>query len=221
MKLSPETVEILKNFSTINPSIMLRKGDVIRTITAKKNVLALAKVKDSFPQDFGIYDITHFLNVISCVDSNASNVAVEFDGDIVHFRSGKTRNHFRAAAASTIAQPPAKDIEIPSPDAVVTLPSDVVTQIMRAASILPSPNVVLWGKDGTSYFSAYNVIDESSLRQDTEIGTCEKDFIAVFDTQLFKILPRDYTVKVTSGVSHFVSTAGDVEYWIACSVPKK
>jgi len=221
MKLSNETVEILKNFSAINPSVMIRKGDTIRTITAKKNVLACAKVKETFPQDFGIYDITHFLNVISCADSNIGNVTLDFDGDLVHFRSGKTKNYYRAAAPAGITQPPAKDIDISSPDATLTLPSTVMVQIMRAAGILPAPNVVLWGKDGVSYFSAYNVLDETSLRQDTEIGTCDKDFIAVFDTDNFKMLPRDYNVKVTSGVAYFESTTGDVQYWIACSTPKK
>ena len=55
MKLSKHTLNMLKNFSDINMSIEIKKGNVLRTVSVQKNILAQAELEDEFPQDFAIY----------------------------------------------------------------------------------------------------------------------------------------------------------------------
>ena len=62
MKLSDSTLSVLKNFSTINQSILFKQGKRLRTISVMKNILAEVTVEEEFPKDFGIYDLNQFLN---------------------------------------------------------------------------------------------------------------------------------------------------------------
>ena len=65
MKLSKETIEVLKNFSGINQSIVVKEGNKLKTVNSLKNILAHATVEEDFPKEFAIYDLTRFLGLIS------------------------------------------------------------------------------------------------------------------------------------------------------------
>jgi len=65
MKLSPETVSLLKNYSSINPSVLFKPGQVISTISPQRSVFAKAAVKEEFPRQFGIAELNKFLGVLS------------------------------------------------------------------------------------------------------------------------------------------------------------
>ena len=65
MKLSESTLSLLKNFSTINQSILFKQGTKLRTISVMKNILAEATITEEIPKDFGIYDLNQFLNGLS------------------------------------------------------------------------------------------------------------------------------------------------------------
>ena len=65
MKLSIDTLSVLKNFASINQGIMFKKGKTLRTVSPQKNVMAEATVSDEFPTDFGVYDLNNFLSVLS------------------------------------------------------------------------------------------------------------------------------------------------------------
>ena len=62
MKLSENTLAILKNFSGINNSILVKSGNKLRTISVAKNILAEAEIIEEFPKNFAIYDLSKFLN---------------------------------------------------------------------------------------------------------------------------------------------------------------
>ena len=64
MKLSENTITILKNFSGINQSILVKKGNKLRTISIAKNILSEAEISENFPRDFAIYDLNQFLNCL-------------------------------------------------------------------------------------------------------------------------------------------------------------
>jgi hypothetical protein len=80
---------------------------------------------------------------------------------------------------------------------------------------------VLYGRDGKSFFAGTDVLQDICDDTEYEVGISDSDYKAVFELENMKMLPRDYTVQVTSGMAHFKSTTDDVEYWIACSTPKK
>ena len=68
MKISNDTRNILKNFSTINSGIRVKTGNKVETISNMKNILAVATVDESFPQDFSIYNLPEFLGATSLLD---------------------------------------------------------------------------------------------------------------------------------------------------------
>ena len=79
MKLSEQTVSILKNFSTINQNLVIKEGSEISTMSAMKNIVSKAKVEETFPVEFAIYDLNEFLSAMSLF----TNPDLDFDENFV------------------------------------------------------------------------------------------------------------------------------------------
>ena len=79
MKLSSETISVLKNFATINQNLIIKSGSELSTMSAMNNILGKAKVKENFPQEFAIYDLNEFLAAISLFN----NPELDFKKDFV------------------------------------------------------------------------------------------------------------------------------------------
>ena len=65
MKLSEHTVDVLKNFATINQNLVIKEGSTLTTMSAMKNIVAKAEVEESFDKEVAIYDLNEFLASIS------------------------------------------------------------------------------------------------------------------------------------------------------------
>ena len=113
MKLSDKTISVLKNFSSINQSILFKEGNKLRTISVMKNILAEATVSEDFSRDFGIYDLNQFLNGLSLHQDPELDFAQ--DGYVV-IREGRSRSKYFFADPNVIVTPPEKDITLPSED---------------------------------------------------------------------------------------------------------
>ena len=217
MKLSPETIEILKNFAAINPSLLIKPGNVLKTVHSKKTILASAKLKESFPSEAPINDLTRLLMVISAY----SSPSLDFSEKHLVVSDGPSSTKLLHGGIATVTHPPAKDIVLPNVEATFTIANAALQNVMRLSSALALPNILLFGRDGKSYLSGTNVLEDISDNTEYHVGDADRDYKAVFYIENMKLLPRDYTVKVTSGMAYFESKAGDVEYWVACSNPKK
>ena len=91
MKLSDRTINLLKNFASINQSILFKQGNQLRTISVMKNILAEANVDEDFPQDFGVYDLSQFLNSLGLFQEPELN----FTGQsFVNIKEGKQRSKY-------------------------------------------------------------------------------------------------------------------------------
>ena len=118
MKLSEKTLNILKNFSSINQSILVKQGNQLRTISVAKNILAEAEIKEDFPRDFAIYDLNQFLNGLSL----HQDPEMDFSPDsYVNIREGKRRVKYFYADPNVIISPPEKAIQLPSQDVCLSL----------------------------------------------------------------------------------------------------
>ena len=107
MKLSETTVNLLKNFSSINQSILFKEGSKLRSISVMKNILVEANVSEDFPKDFGIYDLNQFLNGLSLHQS----ADLDFSNDqYVVIKEGKMRSKYFFADPTVIVAPPEKEI---------------------------------------------------------------------------------------------------------------
>jgi gp45 sliding clamp, C terminal len=216
MKLSENTLDILKNFASLNQGIVIRPGNVLRTVSENKTVLAEATVEESFPNEFGIYDLHKLLSVVS---SNKSSPDISFEKEYLSFTSvGKIR--IRYSDISHILAPSLKkSIELPSVDVSLDFTSEIQNWIFSTASILKAPNIVVKcdGKGEDINILAMDVkgeiVDDASVKVN---GKSDNAFQAVFKVENLKILPGAYKVEISSsGVGKFTNESKNVTYWIA------
>lgn len=214
MKISNETLNILKNFSTINSSIFVRKGNILSTISANKTVLAKAKISEDFPQEFAIYDLNNFLTLTSL---DKDDTELDFDQHHVLIKSlgGRSKIYYRFTDKSMIVIPPEKDINFGSPDYTLTIAIDDLDWIKKIVSLLDSPNVAIEGKEGNLSIVAFDIKNDAANINSLTIGNTDKEFRAVFKAENLKLIPDSYTVEISSkGIAHFVNESDILQYWI-------
>jgi hypothetical protein len=213
MKLSNETLTVLKNFANINPGIEFKTGKKLTTISATKTVLAKAGIKDEFPQDFCIYDLNQFLSVQSLYKDGE----IDFDNEHVIFKVGRKKLNYRKTAKSMIVTPPDKDLNLPSVDVSFTLKEEELASVLKTASILQSPNIAITSDGAKIYITTCDAKDNSAHTDSTEIDDGNgKKFKALFLTENFKMIAGTYEVQISAkGLSYFRNTKEDMQYWIA------
>lgn len=213
MKLSDNTVAILKNYSTINSGIVVKPGNTLRTISANKAILAEAEVEETFPHEFGIYDLNKSLALLSM---NKGGNEVEILQDFLVFKSlGTIRQRF--TATNLILSPPNRNITVPAYEVSFELSADTLNWIFNVASILKCPNVVFTNDDGKIAVTAMDVkgeiVDDAKVVLDAETD-CK--FQATLKIENLKIINDSYKVDISSaGVCKFYNEAKKLTYWVA------
>jgi len=212
MKISSETLSVLKNFSQINPSVLFRPGQMIRTISPQKTVMAAAVVPETFEQQAGVYDLSRFLSTLSLFDEPEVN----FLKDRFDIRGKKSSLKYTYTAENMIVAPPNRDIEVNDPDATVKLSWDDIDGVVRAAAVLGLPEIAFKAEDGTLSLAA---VDSKNPTADTyDVVVAENgdfgEFTMYIKVDNLKLMPADYEVALSSkGMAHFKSDK--VQYWIA------
>lgn len=210
MKLSERTIQLLKNFSTINQSILVRPGNVLKTVSPLKSVFAQATVSESFDKDFAIYDLPRFLGTISLF----SDPEFTFNENYVTISSGKQRVNYTYADPSMITAPPSKNINFPEPEVEFTMTSEQLSTISRAGSVLQMPEIAVIGEDGVISIRAVDSKNSTADVFSLDVGECEKDFSVIFRPENLKIISAEYKVSLTTvGISRFETD--HLTYWIA------
>jgi hypothetical protein len=210
MKISDNTLNVLKNFSTINQSIVIKQGNTLRTISEAKNILAQAVVNEAFPQDFAVYELNQFLGL----DSIFEDPDYTFGEAAVTVSEGTTRSRYTYTDPSMVTTPPEKNLELPSKEVSFAMTSDDFAKVRNAANQLQLPNIVIRGSDGVITVTATDIQNPSSNEYSREVGTTDAVFQFVFRPENMKLISDDYQVTVSSkGISHFKGQM--IEYWIA------
>ena len=213
MKLSESTVNLLKNFSSINQSILFKEGTKLRTISVMKNILVEANVAEEFPRDFGIYDLNQFLNGLSL----HANAELNFDNqEYVLIKEGRMRSKYFFADPSVIVAPPEKEITLPSEDVEFVLTSQQLEKLKKASSIYQLPDVSVIGEAGVIKLVARDKKNDTSNDFSIVVGETEAEFVFNFKEENLKIVPGNYDVVVSSKLlSRFTNQNIDVTYYIA------
>jgi len=221
MNLSSETLAILKNFASINSNIVFRGGNVIKTISESKHILASAQITEDLPDaEFGIYDLNEFLGVLGMFESPDLKFAEDMKSILAVEGSRSVRYYFSDPEVLTY---PMKPIAMPEADVSFSLSADDLASIRRASSVLSAPDVVISGESGTGDVTLLVTDTEDSTANsfniDLEEATRDEDasFRLVFKVaNLAKLMASSYRVDVSSRMfSHLVSSEGVIEYWIA------
>ena len=213
MKLSESTVNLLKNFSSINQSILFKQGSKLRSISVMKNILVEAEVPEEFPKDFGIYDLNQFLNGLSL----HSAPDLDFTRDeFVVIREGKMRSKYFFADPTVIVSPPEKEITLPTEDVEFALTSQQLEKLKKAASVYQLPDISVIGEAGVIKLVARDKKNDTSNDFSIIVGETDQEFVFNFKEENLKIIPGTYDVVVSSKLlSRFSNQNVDVVYYIA------
>ena len=214
MKLYDKTINLLKNFSTINQSILFKQGSKLRTISVMKNILAEATVEEEFPKDFGIYDLPQFLNSVVVLYNNA-----EFDfanENHVVIKEGRMRSKYFFADPSVIVTPPEKTLTLPSEDVTFDVSTEQLDKLLKAASLYQLSDLAVVGGDGVVKLLVRDKKNDASNDFSIVVGETNDVFSFNFKVENIKILPGNYEVVVSSKLlSRFTSKNQDLTYYIA------
>ena len=213
MKLSKNTLDMLKNFSDINMSIEIKKGNLLRTVSVQKNILAQAELEDDFPQDFAIYELNRFLGAVSLFD----NPEFQFNGKSANIGTSKHSVDYVYCDPSMIVTPPENNITFPDPEVKFTLSQDALSQIIKASNVLGTPEISVECESGNISVKALDVNNDSTDTFKVELEEkSEHKFRFVFKTENMKMIPGNYDVEISSkGISHFSLQGQKLQYWIA------
>ena len=205
MKLSENTVNILKNFSTINQNILVKEGSQLRTMSTMKNILGEAGITETFPRDFGIYDLNEFLGVLSLV----KDAEVNFDDKHLTVKGGKTQIKYFYSDPSILTTPP-ETFNAPGCDVSFKISQTVLTSVLKASAIMQLPDVVMTPGNIT----ATDLKNPSSNNYTEELDT-SGDFEFRFKADNLKMIPGDYIISASTeaGVSNWHGQ--EAGYWIA------
>jgi hypothetical protein len=210
MKLSNETLTVLKSFTAINKSILLASGNVIKTITPEKTLIAIADIPDTIPSDACIYDLSRFLSILSLYN----NPDVEFFDKYFIISEGKRRTKYVFADLSMIHTPPEKEIVIPSADVVVNVTNGDLASVQKAAGVLQFSEIAFVGEGGKCYLKAIDSSNNGADDFGIEIGETADVFQIIIKTDNLKLMPLDYEVTLCSkGISQFKGEG--VTYYVA------
>ena len=213
MKLSDTTTTLLKNFSSINQSILIKEGSKLRSMSVMKNILVEANVEEEFPKDFGIYDLNQFLNGLSLHQSAELDFA---NNEYVVIKEGKMRSKYFFADPSVIVSPPEKEIALPTEDVCFVLTSQQLEKLKKAASIYQLPDVSAVGENGVIKLVARDKKNDTSNDFSIVVGETDQEFVFNFKEENLKIIPGTYDVIVSSKLlSRFCNQNIDVTYFIA------
>ncbi len=213
MKLSDKTISVLKNFSSINQSILFKEGSKLRTISVMKNILAEATVTEEFSRDFGIYDLNQFLNGLGLHSSPELDFAN--DGYVV-IREGRSRSKYFFADPNVIVTPPEKAISLPTEDVCFELSTSVLDKLLKAAAVYQLPDICAVGENGVVKLVVRDRKNDTSNAHEEVVGETDKVFSFNFKVENIKVLPGTYDVVVSQKLlSRFTSKNHDLTYYIA------
>ena len=214
MKLSDNTLTILKNFAGINNSILVKKGNKLRTISVAKNILAEADISpEEFPRDFAIYDLNQFLNGLSLHQDPEMDFS---EASYLTIREGRRKVKYFYADPAVIISPPEKEITLPSEDVHFQLDSSSLDKLLKAAAVYQLPDFCVVGNAGVIKLVVRDKKNDTSNEYSIKVGETDKEFVFNFKVENIKIIPGAYDVVVSSKLlSRFTNTNFELKYYIA------
>lgn len=212
MKVSNEMCDVLKSFSGINQSIWVDEGNILRTISPAKTILAKATVEEDFDSPFGIYDLNQFLGCLSLVD----NAEIDLKDTYMRIHNDRNKIKYGYVEKDIITTPPAKEMKLPSEDVTFVLTNDVMQKVMQSCNVMQFPNVVVEVKDNQLSLVACDIKNPGGNRFEAFVCEHEGEYSFTYRSDNLKVMPFDYNVSISDkGISKWSSRPEKVEYFIA------
>ena len=226
MNLSNETVSVLKNFATINQNLVIKTGSSISTMSAMKNIVASAKVKEDFPTEFAIYDLNEFLASLSLFEKPSLDFKNDFVVITEDGSTGKTLKYWYSDPS--VVTTPTKEITMPECEVNFSFENGLLSNVQKAAAVIGVPDMVLEGMDnGIALLKVTDKKNATANDYAVKINVNNEDgknlsYKFWFKVENLKLLSGTYDVAISSkNISHFVNTNVDIQYWIALEPESK
>lgn len=213
MKLSENTLSILKNFASINAGIVLKPGKFQRTMSVDKCVLAEVTLEDEIPATFGIYDLPQFLGNLSAMDKPE----IDIQDNVAKIKDGFVNLNYYSCSPNLILTPPDKNLEMKNIDVTFKLTNEALQKLLRLAAMNDLPHLTVTGKEGKLVVKASDRENDTSNSVVMELGDYNgNDFQKSFKTDNLKLLPNDYEVSISlTGFALFENKTKNIRYFIA------
>lgn len=212
MKLSEHTVNVLKNFSNINPMLLVNPGSSLTTMNINKSIFALADVEEKFPSQFAIFELPKFLGVLSLF----KEPELEFGSKQVKIVTDRQSVNYTFADPSMIVAPdPNKNINFPAADIEFSISQEELQRVVRATAVLQLPDIAVVGDGENISITATNSKNPTTDGFSIVVGNTDKNFTMYFEvSDIIKLISSDYNVKISSkGLSQWRSD--NVLYYVA------
>lgn len=215
MKISTETLNVLASFARINQSIYINEGDShLSTISIDKNIMGKTEIGETFPTEFGIYDLNEFLSAASLID----DADFDFGKSSVVIKNKSTRIRFAYVSKELVMSPP-DTVNFPESDVTINITEKQIASAIKAAAVLSVPSLIIYNEDGKILISVDDHNNTSANSWSSELGEYdgEHTFKFIIAVDNLKMLPADYQVNISSkGITKWVS--GDIVYYLAMSL---
>lgn len=213
--LSTQTLSILKNFSQINPSIVVKKGNVLKTISSAENIISLATIEEEFPQDFSIYELNQFIAGLSLFESPT----LIFDNsDYLTIKENSRRvKYYFSDPTITLKTAPDKGVKFPGGNISFTITQEGITSLLKANSVYNLPDLTFNAVDGVITLAVGDRENDTSNTYEQVItGETTGDYKLQMKIENLRLLPGDYDVKISEFlISEWKHTKLDLIYYIA------
>lgn len=212
MKISNETLNILKNYASINSNIVVLPGNTIKTISPSKSIFSEATISENFPIDFGIWDLNRFLSTISLFN----DPDLDFTQNYVRISSGNSKIDYYYSEKSLLTTIN-KKITMPTPTVSFKLSEKDFKEMSKVSAVLQAPDFAVVGEGNRMYVKIFNVKDDTANKYEFDLGANDlgKDFFALFKFENIKIISGNYTVSISNkNLAEFSNDNCSIKYWI-------
>lgn len=212
MKISSDTINILKNFSGINANLVFKPGKELKTLSEAKTIMASASILEDFPVEFGVYDLNEFLSLHSLMD----DPELDFSDKYLTMSDGSQKIKYFYSEIDILTQP-TKDINMPECEVVLDISASNLDKIRKAAAVLGHSELSFSSQGGEVVASVFNEKDSTANTFDINLGTTSTEtFNYVFSISNLKMLQGDYKVSISSKlISNWRNADNPLDYYIA------
>ena len=235
IQLSKKTIDLLRNFSTINKSILIQPGKFLQTMSVNKNIIAMGQIAENIPEQMAIYDLPLFLGALSLFKKPwlhfPDNKKV-----VVYDEETKGKTVFYYSDPEIIVRPPEFNPNLPQQELMFDLPQTDITQLLQAAKVYGVEDLCINGyrqeysicvrdkKNNTSNVFSLPlkkvVFDQTPREEGGEqykITPERQEFCYCFKVENLKLLDATYHITLSQkNIANFTSLShSELDYFIA------
>lgn len=216
VKLSKESVEILRSVSQVNNSIRFTEGSTVRTVSADESTIMIADIAEVFPQTFNIFDLSTFLNILTMPVMKDAELVFDDDKKVI-IQAGRTKVRYYFSAPNFVMYPEGKTVELPSSDLSLRMGENDMGQLVKSAPLLGHKMLEIRVRGGQVYLAATTPEVETSNDVEICVGDASgvQDVVYSIRIERLNLLPGDYDVTVSaSGLVEFKHTTRPVTVFV-------